>query len=115
MDKFVRLTKELERYLGETYSNSCQQDIIIKTPDTFTDPDISTTISDMVVDHPKMDTEMTYLKNKTIDKAIRQKLRNKDAYKIDMHKIYNLILGQTKNLLQEKAAPDATFQAVNIG
>ena len=30
-----------------------------------------------------------------------------------MHKIYNLIVGQTNEELQEKAASDATFQAVN--
>ena len=29
-----------------------------------------------------------------------------------MHKIYNLIVGQTNEQLQEKAASDATFQAV---
>ena len=29
-----------------------------------------------------------------------------------MHKIYNLIVGQTNEELQEKAAPDATFQVV---
>ena len=29
-----------------------------------------------------------------------------------MHKIYNLIVGQTNEQLQEKATPDATLQAV---
>ena len=55
---------------------------------------------------------MTYLKKKNIDEVIRQNLRNKDIYKSDMHKIYNLIMGQTNEQLQEKAASDATFQAV---
>ena len=55
---------------------------------------------------------MTYLKKKNINEAIRQKLRNKDVYKSDMHKIYNLIVGQKNEQLQEKAASNATFQAV---
>ena len=46
---------------------------------------------------------MTYLKNKNIDKAIRQKLSKKDIYETDMHKIYNIIVGQTNNQLKEKA------------
>ena len=29
-----------------------------------------------------------------------------------MHKIYNIIVGKTNEQLQEKAASDATFQAV---
>ena len=32
-----------------------------------------------------------------------------------MHKIYNLIVGQTNEKLQEKAESDATFQVVNTG
>ena len=55
---------------------------------------------------------MTYLKKKNIDEAIHQNLRNKDVYESDMQKIYNLIVGQTNEQLQEKAASDATFQAV---
>ena len=55
---------------------------------------------------------MTYLKKKNIDEAIHQKLRKKDFYESDMHNIYNLIVGQTNKQLQEKAASDATFQAV---
>ena len=55
---------------------------------------------------------MTYLEKKNIDEAILQKLRKKDVYKSDMHKIYNLIVGQTNEQLQEKAASDATFQTV---
>ena len=31
-----------------------------------------------------------------------------------MHKIYNIIVGQTNNQLQEKAELESTFQAVNI-
>ena len=55
---------------------------------------------------------MTYLGEKNTNEAIRQKLRKKDVYKSDMHKIYNLIVGKTNKQLQEKAASDATFQAV---
>ena len=32
-----------------------------------------------------------------------------------MHKIYNLIVGQTNEQLQEKVASDATCQAVEAG
>ena len=46
---------------------------------------------------------MTYLENNNIDEAIRQKLRKKDVYESDMHNIYNLIVGQTNEQLQEKA------------
>ena len=55
---------------------------------------------------------MTYLKKKNTDEAIRKNLRKKDFYKSDMHKIFNLIVVQTNEQLQEKAASDATFQAV---
>ena len=57
---------------------------------------------------------MTYLEKKNIYEAIRQKLRKKDVYESDMHNIYNLIVGQTNEQLKEKAALDATFQAVKI-
>ena len=55
---------------------------------------------------------MTHLEIKNIDEAIRQNLKKKDVYKSDMHKVYNLIVGQTNEQLQEKAVSDATFQAV---
>ena len=61
---------ELERYLSATYSDSCQPAIMIKTPETFPDPYMSTIIPDTRVKHPKTDIEMTYLKNKNIDYAI---------------------------------------------
>ena len=47
-----------------------------------------------------------------VNEAIRQKLRKKDVYESDMHNIYNLIVGQKNEQLQEKAASDATLQAV---
>ena len=56
---------------------------------------------------------MTYLDKKNIDEAIRQKLRNKDVYESDMHKIYSIIVGQTNEQLQKNAASDTTFLEVN--
>ena len=70
------------------------------------------TIIELSTERPRIDEEMTYLKNKNIDEAIRQKLRKTDVYKSDMHKIYNLIVGQTNEQLQENSALDATFRAV---
>ena len=58
---------------------------------------------------------MTYLEKKSIYEAIRQKLRKKDFYQTYLHSIYNYILGQTNEQLQEKLASGATFQAVNTG
>ena len=53
-------------------------------------------ITDLVTERPKIDGEITYLEKNNIDEAIRQKLRKKDSYESDMHKIYNIIVGQTK-------------------
>ena len=55
---------------------------------------------------------MTYLEKKIIDEAIRQKLGKKYVYESDMHKKYNIIVGQTNKQLQEKAESAATFQEV---
>ena len=110
-DKFARTMKELEQYLGTTYSDSCQPAIIPETTTNFPDPDMPT-ITELGTERPKTDGEMTYLEKKNINEAILQKLRKKDIYESDMHKIYNLIVGQTNEQLQEKAASDATFQAV---
>ena len=60
----------------------------------FPYPDMPTIVPDTGVDHSKTDTDMTYLKKKNIYEAIRQKLRKKDVYETNMHKIYNLIVGQ---------------------
>ena len=40
-------------------------------------------------------------------------MRKKDFYELDMHNIYNLIVSQTNEQLQEKGSSEATFQAVN--
>ena len=55
---------------------------------------------------------MTYLDKNNIDEAIRQKLSKNDVYESEIHKIYNLIVGQTNEQVPEKAASDATFQAI---
>ena len=84
-----------------------------ETQATFTDTEMPTIIPDTGTDCPKSDREITYLKKKNIDKAIRKKLRKKDVYETDMHNIYNLIAVQTNEQLHENAASDTTFQAVN--
>ena len=74
-----------------------------------------TIIPDTGTKRPKMDRTMTYLKKNNIDKDIHQKLRKKDVYETDMHNIYNIIVGQTNEKLQEKAEFDATFHAFKTG
>ena len=110
-DKFARTMKDLEQYLGTTYSDSCQPATMTETAANFSDQYMPT-ITDLGIERPKTDGEMTYLENKNINEAICQKLRNEYVYESDMHNIYNLILGQTDEQLQEKAASDATFRAV---
>ena len=82
-----------------------------ETAVAFPHPEMPT-ITDLGIELPKIDGEMTYFKKKNIDEAIRQKLRKKDVYESGMHNIYNLIVCQTNEQLQEKAASYATFQAV---
>ena len=72
----------------------------------------STIIPDTGSDRTKTDVEMAYPEKVHIDEAIHQKLRKKDLYETDMHKIYNLILGHTNEKLPEKAASDTTFRLV---
>ena len=81
-----------------------------ETVATFPDPYMPTSTY-LDIERPKTDGEMTYLEKNKINEAICQKLRNKDFYQSDMHKIYNPIVGRTNEQLQEKAASDATFQA----
>ena len=57
-----------------------------ETASNLPDPDIST-ITELGPELPKTEGEMTYLKKNNIDEAIHQKLRKKDVYKSDMHKI----------------------------
>ena len=107
--------KDLDRYLGGTYRDIFYPDIMTKTLATLPDPDIPKIIHDTGVEHPKTDADMTYLENKSIDKAIRQKLRKKDLYETNINNIYNLFMGQTNEKLLEKASSGSTFQAVKIG
>ena len=107
--KFSRTMKELYRYIGATYSDSYQPDIMTETASNFPDPEMHN-ITDLGIERPKTDGDMTYLEKHNIDKAMCQNLRKKDVYKSDMQKIYNLILGQTNKQLKEKAALYATFQ-----
>ena len=103
--------KELEQYLGKTNSDICQPDIMTETAANLPDSEMPT-ITELGTEWPKTDGDMTYLEKKNINESIRQKLRKKDVYESDMYKIYNLIVGQTNEQLQEKAASDATFQGV---
>ena len=73
-----------------------------ETAATFPDPEIHT-ITELGTEIPKTDGEMTYLEENNINEAILQNLRKKGFYKSDMHKIYNLIVGQTNEQLQYKA------------
>ena len=57
---------------------------------------MQTIIPDTGVEHPKTEVDITYLEKKNIDEDIHQKLRKKDVYKTEMHKIYNLIVGCKK-------------------
>ena len=79
-----------------------------KIQETFHPPDTGAKLL-------RMDREMTYHKNNNIDEAIHQKLRKKDWYETDMHNIYNLIVGQTNDILKDNAESDATFQAFKSG
>ena len=86
-----------------------------KTLATSTGPEMTTITPDTIIDILKMDVEMTYFKKNNIDEAIHQKLRKKDVYKTDMHKIYNIILAQKNRQLQEKEKLDANLQAIKTG
>ena len=66
-----------------------------ETAATFTDPEMPT-ITYLVTERPKTDGETPYPEKNNINEAIHQKLRKKDVYESDMHKIYNLIVIQTK-------------------
>ena len=78
---------------------------------TFPDPEMPIIIPDFGIKRPKIYSEMNYLEKKHINKAIRQKMRNKDVYKSDMQKIYNIIVDQMNEQLQEKAASCTAIQA----
>ena len=60
--------KWLQQYLGATYSNIYQPEIMTKTPATF--PTITMDTGDK---RPKTDVEMTYLEKNNINDSIRLK------------------------------------------
>ena len=111
-DKISIKMKELEQYLGTTYSDSCQPAIMTETVATFPNLEMPT-ITDLVIELPKNIRRDGLSKKKNIGEAICKNQRKKDVYQSDMHKIYNIIVGQTNEQIQEKAASDATFQTVN--
>ena len=59
-EKRFRKMKEMEKYLGATHSDRYQPSIMTETADTFPNPDIPT-ITDLDIERPKKDVEMTYL------------------------------------------------------
>ena len=85
-----------------------------ETPATFPKPDIPT-IPYTGIECQKTDAEITCLEKNNIDEAIRQNLRKKNVYESDIHKIYNLIIGQNNEQIQDKAALDVTFQEIKNG
>ena len=64
-EKLSRTMNALERYLGATYSDSCQPSIMTETVATFPNPDMPT-INDLGSECPKTDGEMTYLKKRIL-------------------------------------------------
>ena len=52
LDKFFRMTKKLDWYLGETYINIYQLSIMTKTQAVFSDPDMPIIIPGTGVGRP---------------------------------------------------------------
>ena len=90
----------MEQHHGGNYRNIFQPPIITKILKTFLGLEMPTIIPDTSAKRPKMHRKITYLEKNNIYKAIRKKLRKKDVYETDMHKIYNLIMGQTNKKSQ---------------
>ena len=107
--------KEPERYLGATYSDSCQKAITTKTPETLPIPEVQTIIPDTRVKRPTTDADMTHLEKNNIDEVTCQKLRKKYVYENDMQKIYNILVYQTNDQLHDNSASEATLQVVKTG
>ena len=84
--------KDMERYLGATYRNSCQPDIMTDKTTKPPNPYMSTIIPFTGAGRTKKDREITYPEKKNIDRAIYQKLMNKDGYETYMQKVYNIIV-----------------------
>ena len=95
---------DTEKYTGATYIDICQTSIIAETSATLLNPENPTIVPGTGIESPKTNLKMTNLKNNNIEEAIHQKLWNKDVYETNMHNIYNVIVGQTNEYLQERAA-----------
>ena len=67
---------------------------------TITGPDMPKIIPDTGTKSPNSEREMKFLEKQNIYKAIHQELGKKDVYETDVHKINNIILGQTNEKLQ---------------
>ena len=70
-----------------------------KTSKIFPDLEMPTIVTDTGAERTKTDAEITHLENKNIDEAVRQQLRKKYIYETDIHRIYNLTVGQTNKQL----------------
>ena len=79
LEKLASTMKDMERWLGVTYRDSCQPSIMTETTPTLLSPELPTITPDTGIGRPKIDVDMTYLENKSIGEAIRQKLRKKDV------------------------------------
>ena len=55
LDKLSRTINYMKQYLGVTYIDICQTYIMTKTLATFPNPDMTTIIPDMGIEHPKTD------------------------------------------------------------
>ena len=58
--------KEVEQYIGATYSDIFQTAIMSEIVATFNNPDMPT-ITDLGTERPKTDADMTYLKKENIN------------------------------------------------
>ena len=65
--------KEMYPYIGTTYTDSCQPDIMTKTPATFPYLDMPTIMTYTGAENPKTGIEMIYLKKRT---SMRPSVRN---------------------------------------
>ena len=79
------MMKDLERYLGEIYSGSCQPNIMTNNLATFPNLEIPTIIPETGTERTNMDREMKYLRNNNIDKDFHKKLKKNNMYETDMH------------------------------
>ena len=75
-DKFSQIIKEMEQYLGTTYSDIFQPAIMTETLAALPDPEMPN-ILDSGIYKPKIYVEKNYLNKRNIYKYIYQKMRKK--------------------------------------